>query len=108
VRVAKALLGVAAMFQLVDGIQIIAAGALRGLKDTRTPMLIGIFSYWFVGLISGYTLGFWLNLDGVGLWCGLALGLLSASVIFTWRFNALIAQLIRRSPTPTEIVPCGR
>lgn len=108
VQVAKALLGVAAMFQLVDGIQIIAAGALRGLKDTCTPMLIGIFSYWFVGLISGYSLGFWLRLDGVGLWWGLALGLLSASVIFTWRFNYLIAQLIRRSPTPGEAIACGR
>jgi MATE family multidrug resistance protein len=107
-RIAKALLGVAAMFQLVDGIQIIAAGALRGLKDTRTPMLIGIFSYWFVGLISGYTLGFRLNLGGVGLWWGLALGLLSASVVFTWRFNYLIARLIRRSPIQAEIYPCGR
>jgi multidrug resistance protein, MATE family len=106
VQVAKTLLGVAAMFQLVDGIQIIAAGALRGLKDTRTPMLIGIFSYWFVGLVSGYALGFWLNLGGVGLWGGLALGLLSASVIFTWRFNHLIARLIRRSPTLAEVVSC--
>ncbi|MBD1866703.1 MATE family efflux transporter [Cyanobacteria bacterium FACHB-471] len=106
VQVAKALLGVAAMFQLIDGIQIIAAGALRGLKDTRTPMLIGIFSYWVVGLISGYVLGFRLNLDGVGLWWGLALGLLSASVIFTWRFNVLIAQLIRRSPTPSPVAHC--
>ncbi|MDX2096255.1 MAG: MATE family efflux transporter [Leptolyngbyaceae cyanobacterium bins.59] len=75
VQMAAALLGVAAMFQIFDGIQVIAAGALRGLKDTRIPMLIGLFAYWGVGLSSGYTLGIWAGLGGTGLWWGLAFGL---------------------------------
>lgn len=81
VTLAKSLLGVAAMFQIVDGIQVAAAGALRGLKDTRIPMLIGILAYWGVGLFSGYWLGLRLGLGGVGLWWGLAIGLAVAAVV---------------------------
>ncbi|GAB4381975.1 MAG: MATE family efflux transporter [Elainellaceae cyanobacterium] len=84
---AKSLLGVAAMFQIVDGIQVAAAGALRGLKDTRIPMVIGIFAYWGIGLTSGYTLGLLLGFGGVGLWWGLAIGLAIAAVVLTWRFS---------------------
>ncbi|NEQ23248.1 MAG: MATE family efflux transporter, partial [Microcoleus sp. SIO2G3] len=71
VSMAIDLLRVAALFQLVDGIQIVAAGALRGLQDTRTPMLIGLFAYWGIGLSCGYTLGLHLGWGGVGLWIGL-------------------------------------
>jgi MATE family multidrug resistance protein len=95
--IAVLLLRVAAMFQLADGIQVIAVGALRGLQDTRAPMLIGIFAYWCVGLSSGYWLGLRWGWDGVGLWFGLALGLATAATIFTWRFNRLIAAFIHRS-----------
>lgn len=95
VDLAKPLLGVAAVFQLFDGIQIIAAGALRGLKDTRIPMLIGILSYWVLGLSSGYLLGLQFGLGGVGLWCGLAIGLAAAAAINTWRFQCLIAPSVR-------------
>jgi multidrug resistance protein, MATE family len=87
VALAKNLLGVAAIFQLVDGIQVAAVGALRGLKDTKIPMLIGIFAYWGVGLSSGYFLCFHLGLGGVGLWWGLALGLAMAATVLTWRFS---------------------
>jgi MATE family multidrug resistance protein len=87
VSLAKALLGVAAMFQLVDGIQVTAAGALRGLKDTRVPLLIGILAYWAIGLPCGYTLGLVLGFDGVGLWWGFAIGLAVAAGVLTWRFS---------------------
>jgi MATE family multidrug resistance protein len=87
VHFAKALLGVAAMFQIVDGIQISAAGALRGIKDTRIPMLIGVVTYWGLGLTSGYWLGLRLGFGGVGLWWGLAIGLLVAACVLTWRFG---------------------
>lgn len=84
---AKAFLGVAAMFQIFDGIQVCAVGALRGLKDTRMPMLIGIVAYWIIGLGVGSFLGLKLQLGGLGLWWGVALGLAVAAIILTWRFE---------------------
>jgi MATE family multidrug resistance protein len=87
ISLAKRLLGVAAMFQIVDGIQVTAAGALRGLKDTRIPLLIGILAYWGIGLPCGYTLGLVLGFGGVGLWWGFAIGLAVAAGILTWRFS---------------------
>lgn len=83
---AEGLLAVAAMFQLVDGIQVAATGALRGLQDTRIPMVVGILSYWGIGLSSGYWLGFHQNMGSVGLWWGLAIGLAGAALFLTWRF----------------------
>jgi multidrug resistance protein, MATE family len=87
VALAVKLLAVAAIFQIVDGVQVTAAGALRGLKDTRIPMLIGIFAYWCVGLFTGYTFGISLGSGAIGLWWGLAIGLASAAIILTWRFG---------------------
>ncbi|MEH2172239.1 MATE family efflux transporter [Nostoc sp.] len=87
VALAVKLLAVAAIFQIVDGVQVTAAGALRGLKDTRIPMLIGIFAYWCVGLCTGYTFGISLGSGAIGLWWGLAIGLASAAIILTWRFS---------------------
>ncbi|MBD2255887.1 MATE family efflux transporter [Nostoc parmelioides] len=87
VVLAVKLLGVAAIFQIVDGVQVTAAGALRGLKDTRIPMLIGIFAYWCVGLFTGYTFGISSGSGAIGLWWGLAIGLAIAAIIMTWRFR---------------------
>ena len=87
VATAVALLGVAAVFQVFDGVQVAASGALRGLKDTRAPMLIGLFSYWGVGLTGGYVLGFVLGLGPTGLWWGLVLGLGTAAVLLGRRFH---------------------
>ena len=92
VELAQVLLGVAAMFQLFDGIQVIAVGALRGLKDTRIPMLIGIFAYWGIGLVSGYGFGIVLKGGAIGLWWGLALGLAMAAGVLTWRFSTIQLQ----------------
>jgi MATE family multidrug resistance protein len=100
VTVAKNLLGVAAWFQLVDGIQVTANGALRGLKDTYIPMMIGIVAYWGIGLTSGYILSARMGLGGVGLWWGLAIGLAVAAMVLTWRFS--IARL------EPAIVPCSK
>ncbi|MEH1874524.1 MATE family efflux transporter [Nostoc sp.] len=87
VALAVKLLGVAAIFQIVDGVQVTAGGALRGLKDTRIPMLIGIFAYWCVGLFTGYTFGISSGYGAIGLWWGLAIGLAIAAIIMTWRFS---------------------
>ncbi|RMH75436.1 MAG: MATE family efflux transporter [Cyanobacteria bacterium J007] len=92
VELAISLLGIAAFFQIFDGVQVIAAGALRGLKDTRIPMAIGLFSYWGVGLVSAYWMAFKLGWGSLGLWWGWVLGLGVAALILPWRFYALISD----------------
>lgn len=76
----------AAAFQLVDGIQAVAAGALRGLQDTRVPMWIAIFSYWVPGFGLAIGLGFYAGLEGIGVWIGLASGLACAALLLIWRW----------------------
>lgn len=84
--VAVPLVLVAAAFQIVDAIQVIAAGLLRGIKDTRTPMVIAVISYWPIGLSAAYGLGFGLGYGGPGIWAGLAIGLGVAAVLLNLRF----------------------
>lgn len=86
-HLATNLLMVAAAFQLVDGIQVVAAGALRGLKDTRIPMWIAIFAYWVPGFGIAVVLGFYTPLAGVGVWIGLATGLACAAALLLWRWH---------------------
>lgn len=86
VQLAQRLLAVAAVFQIVDGVQVSATGALRGLQDTRIPLLIGLLAYWGIGLTSGYWLGIRWGWGGVGLWWGLAFGLLMAAIVLPLRF----------------------
>ncbi|MBW6522540.1 MATE family efflux transporter [Sphingomonas sp. RHCKR47] len=81
-------LAVAAVFQLVDGAQAVAAGALRGVQDTRVPMLVALFGYWVVGFGTAAVLGFATPLAGTGIWIGLAAGLLVVSVLLLWRWSA--------------------
>lgn len=90
----------AAAFQLVDGVQAVAAGALRGLQDTRIPMWIAIFSYWVPGMSLAIGLGFFTSLAGVGVWIGLAVGLFSAAVLLTWRW--LLRERLRLTERPQK------
>lgn len=83
---AVGLLFMAAVFQLVDGIQVVAAGALRGLSDTKIPLLIAIISYWPIGLSTGYFLGIYLGYGGMGIWAGLVAGLTCSAVLLVHRF----------------------
>lgn len=83
-----AFLVVAGFFQIFDGAQSVALGALRGLKDTRVPMFITAFGYWGVGFPVTLICAFALNLGGVGVWYGLALGLFVVAGFATWRFGA--------------------
>ena len=85
-RVGVPLLGVAAAFQLVDALQVVGSGSLRGLKDTRVPMAIAVVSYWLIGMPAAYLLAFPLHWGGVGIWSGLACGLLAAAALMNWRF----------------------
>lgn len=77
----------AAIFQLADGVQAVAAGALRGLQDTRVPMWIAIFSYWVPGIGLAVGLGFFTPLEGTGVWIGLATGLFFAAAGLIWRWQ---------------------
>ncbi|MEO5774222.1 MAG: MATE family efflux transporter [Sphingomicrobium sp.] len=85
-RIAVSFLAVAAAFQIVDGAQVVASGMLRGLHDTRVPMLFALGGYWVVGLGSGVWLAFGRSWGGVGIWTGLAIGLgfVAALMIGRW------------------------
>ncbi|WP_204103699.1 MULTISPECIES: MATE family efflux transporter [Spirulina sp. CCY15215] len=94
-QLAVTLLGIAAIFQIVDGIQITAAGALRGIKDTQITLLLGIISYWAIGLGSGYFFGIVLQWGSVGFWWGLVLGLFANALSLTWRFHSRTIASLR-------------
>ncbi len=81
-------LAVAAAFQLFDGVQVVAAGALRGLQDTRAPMWLALLGYWVPGLMTSVWLGFYTPLAGLGIWIGLAIGLIVVAALLTWRWAA--------------------
>jgi len=85
--IAVTFLAIAAVFQLFDGIQIIAAAALRGLKDTRMPLVIALIGYWPLGFGVCLLLAFPLGLSGEGIWLGFALGLLVVASLLIWRFH---------------------
>lgn len=90
IRTAVQFLAFAAAFQIFDGLQVSAAGALRGFKDTRTPMLLSLVSYWGVGLLSGLLFAYAFGLGARGLWSGLVLGLVTAAVLLLGRFRRLV------------------
>ena len=80
------LMAAAALFQLVDAAQVMALGVLRGVQDTRVPMVIAGIAYWVIGVPVSYLLGVTFGLGGVGIWLGLAVGLAVAAVLLIWRF----------------------
>lgn len=86
IALAVSFLQVAAAFQLVDGAQVIGAGMLRGLHDTRWPLIFALFGYWVVGLGIGAWLGFGADWKGVGIWIGLASGLAAVAVLMLARW----------------------
>jgi MATE family multidrug resistance protein len=88
VELAATFLSIAAIFQLVDGAQGVAAGMLRGLHDTRVPMLFAALGYWGISVPVGVVLGFPLGLGGTGVWIGLATGLAIVAALMTGRWVA--------------------
>ena len=85
-RIGASLVMIAALFQLVDGLQVLALGLLRGVQDTTVPMVMATISYWLIGLPVSYLLAFTLGFGEVGLWLGLVIGLAVAAVLLLWRF----------------------
>ncbi len=88
-KIAVSLLFLAGIFQISDGLQVAAFGALRGLKDTKIPMIVNILAYWLVGFSTCYTLGIIMGMGAEGLWIGLIVGLSVAAVLHNWRFNRI-------------------
>jgi len=84
----------AAAFQFPDGIQVLSAGALRGLKDTRVPMWLAVLSYWGLGMPLGAGLGLGLGWGPQGMWLGLILGLTAAAVLMATRFQRSSKRLL--------------
>ncbi|MGL5010947.1 MAG: MATE family efflux transporter, partial [Paracoccaceae bacterium] len=80
------LLAVAALFQMVDAGQVMAMGLLRGLRDTKVPMVIAAVSYWVIGIPAGWLIGLHWGYGGQGVWGGLVIGLLAAATLLMWRF----------------------
>jgi MATE family multidrug resistance protein len=93
---AAPLLRVAALFQVFDGTQSAASGALRGAGDTRLPMLANLVAYWAVGLPIAEVLAFRCGMGPVGLWVGLTAALVVVAVLLTWRFHALTRRKVAR------------
>ncbi|WP_051961228.1 MATE family efflux transporter [Devosia riboflavina] len=83
---AATFLVIAGIFQLVDGVQVVAAHALRGLSDAKIPMIVAIVGYWLVGLPIAYLLGLVVGWRGIGIWIGLAAGLAFVAVVLLARF----------------------
>ena len=89
VALAATLLAFGATFFIVDGVQTVAAGALRGLNDTRVPLMFAGVSFWAVGFATSYTLAFPAGLHAIGIWSGFTVGLGLYATLLVWRFNAL-------------------
>ncbi len=96
---------IAAAFQLFDGMQAVAAGALRGLQDTRIPMWIAAFAYWVPGIGTALVLGFATPLAGVGVWIGLATGLTVAAALLGWRWHRREALGLTTRPGVRSATP---
>jgi MATE family multidrug resistance protein len=96
VAIGRMLLAAAALFQLVDATQVMAIGILRGVQETRVPMIIATISYWIIGLPVAYGLAFSAGFGGVGVWLGLAAGLAVAAVLLMlWFWKRVYPRLIR-------------
>jgi MATE family multidrug resistance protein len=84
---AGGLLAIAALFQLFDGVQTVATGALRGIGETRVPMLVNLVGYWMLGLPVGYLLCFHAGRGVQGLWWGLTLALIAIALILLYSWD---------------------
>ena len=84
------------MFQVFDGLQVVASGVLRGVGDTRSPMVLNLLGFWCIGMPVGLWLGFGANHGPVGLWWGLVLGLAAVSVLLLLRVRSRLGRELPR------------
>lgn len=97
IAVASQLLIITTLFQLSDGAQVLAQGALRGLSDVKMPTIITFIAYWIIALPASYMLAFWLDWGVVGIWIGLAAGLTFSGALLTKRFYKKANELIQKA-----------
>lgn len=93
-QVAGSMMIIAAFFQLSDGLQVVCAGALRGLQDVKIPSLLIFCAYWIISLPMGWVLAFKLGWGAEGIWIGLLSGLTLTAIAMVWRFNHLSSKLL--------------
>jgi MATE family multidrug resistance protein len=93
IELTATLLMVGATFFVADGIQTVAAGALRGMNDTRVPLMFAAISYWLIGFTAAYGLAFGAKLGAVGVWVGLSIGTAVYAVLLVARFRGLASRL---------------
>src|SRR5438270_3579160 len=98
--IAVQLFVIAAVFQIFDGVQVIAVGALRGYRDTAVPMLIAAIGYWGIGFAGSWLLAFPLGFGPIGLWLGLALGLAVVATSLIVRLRVRARTQMRATPAP--------
>ncbi|MCA6107660.1 MATE family efflux transporter [Bradyrhizobium cenepequi] len=95
-QLTASLLLVGSTFFIADGVQTVAAGALRGMNDTRLPLLFATISYWLIGFTSACLLGFATTLGAVGIWIGLSAGTAAYAIMLILRFRLLSNRLALR------------
>lgn len=104
-KLASTLLLVGTTFFIFDGLQTVTAGALRGLNDTRMPLVFAFIGFWLVGFPSAYVLGFTFHMGAVGVWIGCTLGILAFAALLLWRFHDLTAKGYLPAVTGANPIP---
>jgi multidrug resistance protein, MATE family len=104
IDLAVKLLAIAAWFELFDGTQTLAMGAIRGFKDARTTFVIGLACYWLVGAPAAWAFGFYAQGGAMGVWWGLALGLACAALALTVAFERKTSRLLRQAPVSASVM----
>jgi MATE family multidrug resistance protein len=105
VALAAVLLPIAGVFQVFDGVQVVAAGALRGVGDTRVPMILNLVGFWFVGLPVSALLGFTMGVGPRGIWWGLAIGIGVVALLLTFRVERRFGRALLRLVIDDDAVP---
>jgi MATE family multidrug resistance protein len=101
------LVRVAAAFQLFDGLQVVTTGTLRGLGDTRTPMLANLIGHWLIALPIAAFGGFTLGYGVVGLWVGLSVGLTLVGLFLVVVWTRAVRRLQEDPASMSRLVPGG-
>jgi MATE family multidrug resistance protein len=94
--IAASLIPIAGVFQVFDGLQVVSSGVLRGIGDTRVPMLVGVLGFWLIGFPVSVYLGFRTAAGPEGLWWGFVAGLAAVGVFLLARVRVRLARTVRR------------